>query len=538
MPDGRLEVTDALGRRIIHVDKPVYSIGRRSGNDLQLVGSDVSRDHAEIALDNGNFILRDRGSRYGTYVNGEGITEHQLKHGDLVRLGRSGGAELVFLLEDSRPTPVSSGQHSTSAVDDLHQVAALLEGLRALGSGRVLDEVLALVMDSALEVTGAERGFIMLAGADNELEFKIARGKGRVTLSGSGFETSRKIPEEVFATGHEKMVADLLDGDLANAHMGTVALGIRHVLCTPLKLVRYLDQADMPNDEKRIGVLYLDSREKGALLSRAARASLETLATEAAVAIENARLYRQTLEKAKMEQELKIAAEIQQALLPEPQRKGAYFEAVGQSVPCRSIGGDFFDYVDLAEASFGFAVGDVAGKGAPAALLTAVIQGVFSAQASSGTTPSETLSKVNQAIIRRAIESRFCTAFYAVIHPNGQLTYCNAGHNPPMLFTKTGVKRLEKGGTILGLFELATFEEDTITIEPGDILVTFSYGVTEALNVACDEYGEDRLFACVEAAKGKSPQELLDRIFASVREFSTGAVQSDDVTALVLRYDG
>ncbi len=103
----------------------------------------------------------------------------------------------------------------------------------------------------------------------------------------------------------------------------------------------------LDNEEKRIGVLYLDSREKGALLSRAARASLETLATEAAVAIENARLYRQTLEKARIEQELKIAAEIQQALLPEPQRKGAYFEAVAQSVPCRSIGGDFFDYVDL-----------------------------------------------------------------------------------------------------------------------------------------------------------------------------------------------
>jgi serine phosphatase RsbU (regulator of sigma subunit) len=538
MPDGRLEVTDALGRRIIHIDKPVYSIGRRSGNDLQLVGSDVSRDHAEIALDNGNFILRDRGSRYGTYVNGEGITEHQLKHGDLVRLGRSGGAELVFLVEDSRPTPVSSGQHSTSAVDDLHQVAALLEGLRALGSGRVLDDVLALVMDSALEVTGAERGFIMLAGADNELEFKIARGKGRVTLSGQGFETSRKIPEEVFATGQEKMVADLLDGDLANAHMGTVALGIRHVLCTPLKLVRYLDQADMENEEKRIGVLYLDSREKGALLSRAARASLETLATEAAVAIENARLYRQTLEKAKMEQELKIAAEIQQALLPEPQRKGAYFEAVGQSVPCRSIGGDFFDYVDLAGGSFGFAVGDVAGKGAPAALLTAVIQGVFSAQANSGTPPCETLSKVNQAIIRRAIESRFCTAFYAVVRPDGAITYCNAGHNPPMLFTKSGVKRLEKGGLILGLFEMATFEEGTISIEAGDILVAFSDGVTEALSASGEEYGEERLLSCVEAVRAKSPQEILDGIFASVREFSTGAVQSDDVTALVLRYDG
>ena len=118
-----------------------------------------------------------------------------------------------------------------------------------------------------------------------------------------------------------------------------------------------------------------------------------------------------------MEQELRIAAEIQQALLPEPRRKGAFFEAVGASVPCRSIGGDFFDYVDLPMRGFGFAVGDVAGKGAPAALLTAVIQGVFTAQASSGNCARRRrLSRVNQALIRRAIESRFCTAFYAVVH--------------------------------------------------------------------------------------------------------------------------
>jgi phosphoserine phosphatase RsbU/P len=537
MPDGRLEVTDALGRRVIQIDKPVFSVGRRSGNDLQLVGSDVSRDHAEIALDGGQYILKDRGSRYGTFVNGEAVTEHPLKHGDLVRLGRSGGAELVFLLEDQSHEK-SSDKHTTSAVGDLRQVAALLEGLRALGSGRVLDEVLALVMDSALEVTGAERGFIMLASAENILEFKIARGRGRVTLPGSGFETSRKIPEEVFSTGQEKMVADLLDGDLANVHMGTVALGIRHVLCTPLKLVRYVDRADQHNEEKRIGVLYLDSREKGALLSRAARAALETLATEAAVAIENARLYRETLEKARMEQDMRIAAEIQQALLPEPRRKGAFFEAVGQSVPCRSIGGDFFDYVDLPDGSFGFAVGDVAGKGAPAALLTAVLQGVFAAQASSGSSPSDTLSKVNIALIRRAIESRFATGIYAIIRPGGALTYCNAGHNPPMVFTSSGLKRLEKGGLILGLFEHATFEEETVTLATGDLLVAFSDGVTEALSKTGEEYGEDRLQACVEANQSKSPQELLDAIFDSVREFTKGAVQSDDVTALVLRYEG
>src|SRR6478672_5513128 len=535
MPDARLEVTDALGRRIVPIAKGQFEIGRRETNDLRLAGSEVSRDHAEIALQDNHFVVRDRNSRYGTYVNGEQVAERTLAHGDRIRLGRTGGAEMVFLLADS-PPPVERA--TTTAIGDLRQIAVLLEGLRALGSGRVLDDVLSLVLDSGIEVSGAERGFIMLAPPTGELEFKMARGKSRTTLPGSSFATSRKIPEEVFRTGEPRIVADLLDGELANMHTGTVALGIRHVLCVPLRLVRYLDRAEAAGEERRIGVLYLDNREKATIVSNSTRAALETLATEAAVAIENARLYRQTLEKARMEQELKIAAEIQQALLPEPQRKGAYFEAVAQSVPCRSIGGDFFDYVDLPDLSFGFAVGDVAGKGAPAALLTAVIQGVFSSQAWSGTPPSETLSKVNQAIIRRAIESRFCTAFYAVVHANGQMTYCNAGHTPAMLFTKTGVKRLEKGGTILGLFELDTFEEDTITVEPGDILVAFSDGVTEALSASGDEYGEDRLIACVDAAKGKSLQELLDAIFISVREFCTGAVQSDDVTALVLRYDG
>jgi phosphoserine phosphatase RsbU/P len=538
MANGRLEVTDALGRRIVPLEKPLFSIGRRSGNDLQLVGSDVSRDHAEIAVEGEQFILRDRNSRYGTFVNSEQVQEKVLTHRDQIRLGRSGGAEMVFLLDDAPPSGLTDRHtNTTSAVGDLRQFAALLEGLRALGSGRVLDEVLALVMDSAIEVTGAERGFIMLANADGELEFKIARARGRIMLPGKSFETSRKIPEEVFSTGQERVVADLLDSSIAGGHTSTVVLGIRHVLCTPLKLVRYLDRADMPNEERRIGVLYLDSREKGTVLSRAARAALETLATEAALAIENARLYRETLDKAKMEQEMKIAADIQRALLPEPHRVGEFFDAVGASLPCRSIGGDFFDYVDLPGGEFGFAVGDVAGKGAPAALLTAVLQGVFSSQASSGTGPAMTLSRVNQALIRRSIESRFATAMYGVITRDGRLTYCNAGHNPPLLVRSDGaVERLETGGLILGLFEHATFDEETVAMKSGDVLITFSDGVTEALSESGEEFGESRLLECVQARRTASVPELLAAILASVREFTAGAVQSDDVTALVLRY--
>jgi serine phosphatase RsbU (regulator of sigma subunit)/pSer/pThr/pTyr-binding forkhead associated (FHA) protein len=531
----RLEVIDALGRRVVDISKPQFEIGRRETNDLRLAGSEVSRDHAEILTSNGQSRIRDRNSRYGTYVNGEQITDRALAHGDKIRLGRSGGAELLFLLHDAEPK--SSERSATTAIGDLRQITALLEGLRALGSGRVLDDVLALVLDSAIEVGGAERGFIMLALSSDELEFKMGRGRGRQTLSGGSFATSRKIPDEVFRTGEPRLVADLLDGELANVHMGTVALGIRNVLCVPLKLVRYVDTAEAAGDERRIGVLYLDSREKGVLMSSSTRTALETFATEAAVAIENARLYRETMEKARMEQEMRIAAEIQQSLLPKMGRVGAYFGAAAASLPCRSIGGDFYDYVDLPDGALGFALGDVAGKGPPAALLSAMMQGMFAAQAASSEGPAQAISRVNLALYKRGIESRFVTLMYGSLAPDGRLTYCNAGHNPPLVISSGGqVRRLECGGPIVGLFEAATFDQETVSLAPHDWLIVFSDGVSEALSASGDEYGEQRIIDVVRQHLAEAPQQLLEALFSDVREFAKGAAQSDDITAMVLRY--
>jgi sigma-B regulation protein RsbU (phosphoserine phosphatase) len=385
-------------------------------------------------------------------------------------------------------------------------------------------------------VTGAERGFIMLASAENALEFKLARGKRQQTLPGTSFATSRKIPEEVFRTGEPKILADLLDGELANVHMGTVALGIRNVQCVPLKLVRYVDKADAVADERRIGVLYLDSREKGSFLSGSTRGALETLATEAAVAIENARLYRETMEKAKMEQEMRIAAEIQQALLPKAGHAGAFFRTAASSLPCRSIGGDFYDYVDLPSGAFGFALGDVAGKGPPAALLSAMMQGMFAAQAAASDTPCQTIARVNLALYKRGIESRFVTLMYGSLEPDGRLTYCNAGHNPPLVVGAGGVRRLEVGGPIVGLFPTAVFQEETVVLAPGDWLIVFSDGVSEAMSVSGEEYGEERILAVAAKQTSVAPSDLLQAIFADVRVFTKGAAQSDDITALVLRY--
>jgi sigma-B regulation protein RsbU (phosphoserine phosphatase) len=376
----------------------------------------------------------------------------------------------------------------------------------------------------------------MLANDEAVLEFKLARGRRQQTLSGTSFATSRKVPEEVFRTGEPKILADLLDGDLANVHMGTVALGIRNVQCVPLKLVRYVDKAEASAEERRIGVLYLDSREKGSFLSGSTRGALETLATEAAVAIENARLYRETMEKAKMVQEMRIAAEIQQALLPKAGRIGSFFRTAAASLPCRSIGGDFYDYVDLPNGSFGFALGDVAGKGPPAALLSAMMQGMFAAQAAGSDTPCQTIARVNLALYKRGIESRFVTLMYGALSEDGRLTYCNAGHNPPLVVGPSGVRRLEVGGPIVGLFEHAQFEEETVVLAPGDRLLVFSDGVSEALSADGEEYGEERIIATANREPSTDPNALLQAIFADVRAFTKGAAQSDDITAMVLRY--
>ena len=536
MPDviPRLQVNDPSGRRIVPIDKPVFRIGRRGESDLRVVGGDVSREHAEIELDSaGRCVLRDRGSRCGTFVNSEAVTERVLVHGDQIRLGRSGGAELVFLLDDSAP---SQGQH-TSAIVDFRQISSLLDGLRALGTSRVLDEVLALVMDSAIEVTGAERGFIMLADPAGKLEFKIGRAHGRVPLSGRSFETSQKIPREVFSTGQEQIVADLMDGSLAGRHLGTVALGIRHVLCTPLRVVQYVEHSDAKPGVRRIGVLYLDGHEKGRMLSAVSRHALEAVATEAAAAIESARLYRESAEKTRLEADLQLAAEIQRALLPEANQSGGHFEVASNSVPCRAIGGDFYDYFALASGAFGFTLGDVAGKGPSAALLTAMIQGIFSAHVGTGGSPAQLMTLANEGLLRRSIQSRFATVVYGALGPDGQLTYCNAGHNPPMLLGRSGVRRLETGGLIVGLFPQATYDQETVTLEPGDLLVMFSDGVSEALNPAGEEFGEDRLLECLEANRRAKPAEVLEQLFSSVRTFAAGAAQHDDVTALVLRYE-
>jgi sigma-B regulation protein RsbU (phosphoserine phosphatase) len=252
-------------------------------------------------------------------------------------------------------------------------------------------------------------------------------------------------------------------------------------------------------------------------------------------AIENARLYREKLEKAKMEQEMRIAAEIQQALLPKPRASLGFVEAAAASLPCRSIGGDFFDYLDEPGTSFGFTLGDVAGKGPPAALMSALMQGMFAAQVQYADSPASAVTHMNRALCRRGLESRFVTLMFGIVSTDGTLTYCNAGHNPPLVVGKSGVRRLEEGGPVVGLLEFAPYGQGSCSSTGRHDLV-FSDGVSEASTPPA-----------TSSASAASRQSRSGRATGAddrrshhrrVRAFTAAPRRSDDITVMVIRYLG
>ena len=242
------------------------------------------------------------------------------------------------------------------------------------------------------------------------------------------------------------------------------------------------------------------------------------------------------LQKVRAERELRAAADVQRTLFPRAEQVGEYYEAAANSTPCRAIGGDFFDCFVLAGRRFGVVLGDVSGKGPAAALLAALIQGIMAVETNRWSGPAGALAQLNDALIRRAIEPRFATLACAMLTMEGHLTCASAGHNPPLLVTEGGIRRLSAGGPMLGVFADARFEEETVRVRAGDGLILFSDGVTEAFNAEGKEFGDSRLLTCVEANWHLDPAGLVASVLNEVRQFRGETEPSDDATLMVLRY--
>jgi sigma-B regulation protein RsbU (phosphoserine phosphatase) len=239
-------------------------------------------------------------------------------------------------------------------------------------------------------------------------------------------------------------------------------------------------------------------------------------------------------------QELRSAARIQHQLLPPSRHTGRYVDLAAKASPCRIVGGDFFDYQDTG-GQFRLALGDVCGKGAPAALQAALVQGVLAIEAEGDDGASSAMTHLNRALCRREIPGQFVTMFIGIVTPGGRLSYCNAGQCCPMLVNHHSVRSLTVGGIPLGLFSNATYKEESQAMEPGDTLVVFSDGVTEARGRAGnpnEEFGELRILDAVREQPQATASTILDNLLAKLHGFARKGQRCDDVTALVMRYLG
>lgn len=240
------------------------------------------------------------------------------------------------------------------------------------------------------------------------------------------------------------------------------------------------------------------------------------------------------LEKTRLEKEMRMAADVQRILLPRTERSTDFCDIVADSIPSRAIGGDFFESIPLPPDAVAIALGDVAGKGAPAALLGAMIQGMLIAEVRAEATASRLVASINSLLTRRTPNNRFCTFVYGTLTRDGRFTYVNAGHNPPLLVTREGVRRLPPSGPVLGVFGEAVFVDQSIELRAGDIILFFSDGVTEARNGSDEEFGEERLIDFMRSAGRKPAVEILDDILRRVRDFA--ATPADDMTIVVMMY--
>jgi serine phosphatase RsbU (regulator of sigma subunit)/DNA-binding response OmpR family regulator len=545
LPKGRFFYLAEIGEeRWVSVPPPRFTIGRSSRNHLVLDHGSISRSHAEVVAQGDGYLLRDLDSKLGTCVNGVHIKETLLANGDEVKFGGALGLRFTFRTTDFLGALLGGsdpGRVAGMSMSGFRDIGKLFAAFRTLSSIAVLDDLLALVVDTAIELTGAERGFIMLRELNGSLQFRCARSRHKHSLDGSCFQTSRRIPEEVHRTGRPIFVKDLDHGTGAEWHESTRQIGLHSISCVPLRYVPLHDEAN-PSESRCaeiIGVLYLDSASVGARLTSTRVGALETLAMEAAMAIYNAKLYKDLEDKRRMEEQLARAREIQQTLLPPPVRDRGFVLACGWSLPCYEIGGDYFDYFDLDGDRLGFTLGDVAGKGVSAALLASLVQGLFSAQGHFDAPLESIVASINRTLALRGDGSRFVTSFFGVLSPDGSCRYVNAGHNPPILLRRDGsLEQLTAGGMVLGLFAGEQYRSSCARFGPGDRLVLFTDGAVDALGASGKEFGLDRLISVLRSHARLPAPEMLALTQAAVLDYSEGVPQADDITLLVLEFRG
>jgi sigma-B regulation protein RsbU (phosphoserine phosphatase) len=535
------------------------TIGRSARNDLCIPDPFASRVHAEVRHEGDEYVLQDLGSANGTLYNGSVVEAPiHLTRGGRIQIGEteiffndaqfplSSGATMITDNSSSVPEAtisLASTGRTTSGLleaiedartqsDETSQVAqrsdllALISKISvALLDTATLNETLDQIVSMVFQAVPADRSMIMMRDEKNpDLKVAVARLRDRAGEVGE-IRISRSVIDEVVTNGKSVLTSDAQADPRFMG--GTVMLqGVRSVLAVPLGV-----------GEKVFGIVYADSPLAEGRFTEDHLKVLTTLASVAAIRVQNARLMEQQMERVRLERELQVASEIQQRFQPASAPIVAGYELQGISFPCYEIGGDYYDFIQREDGRLIVALGDVSGKGPAAALLMSSLHAAVHAHSDMHNSLAKTIGAVNRYLVDSTPANRFVTLFYAELDPkNGSLAFLNAGHNPPLIVHAGGtMEQLAAGGLPLGIMANADFREGKTRLHPGDVLVIYSDGVSEAVNPKGEEFGPTRLYETVVRNLDASAAGIRDRIESALTKFCQGTPAADDITLVICK---
>ena len=529
----------------IRLEHESYTLGRSPANELSFPADHgLSREHLVFQNSSEGWLLRDAGSSNGTRLNGGRLIQPvKLSNGDVITAGhlsirftapgeetdprsehvtfvdQTAGLALPPLAVDLPSALRRSNDLDGGSPHGKFHWGALVRASRELAGQASLEGLFHLILDLSLDAVEASRGVVMTRNGDGCLETRAIRGEG--------FQISTKVRDRVLDERMSLLVRDVnLDWDFAR-QQSLIEQQIRSFLAVPLQ-----------TGDKVIGLIYLDAPKLVRDFVEEDLSLLTVMANIAAIRIEQSRLTEAEQEKKLLVQDLERAAEIQRRLLPGAAPRLAGFDIAGYNAPCRTVGGDYFDFLHYPDGYVGVFIGDVSGKGMSAALLMSSLQARVQVLFEARGGLAEQVVRLNRITAGNCLNECFVTLFAAILDPTtGRIVYCNAGHNPPLIVHKNdAVERLPATGLILGVKPDAEYEEGSCVLNQEDLLVLFSDGLTEACSVEADEeFGEERLVELLKRERHKPAAEIIECIKQVLMSFTGSAPPADDITVVLAR---
>jgi serine phosphatase RsbU (regulator of sigma subunit) len=536
--------------RPIRLNASPFVMGRSESVHLPMPGDTMlSRQHCAFEWAGDGWVVRDLGSKNGTTVNGQNLLrEHRLSPGDRIVAGRQvmefernrvanarqAPRTLEFVEDEAssiRPDStfiirldsanLSAKQGGATPSMELERankrMDALVRAGRELASFKPIESLFEITLDLALDAVGAKRGVLMTL-ENGDLVTRANRGEG--------FRVSSAVRDKVMRERASMLVQDVSADSLLRSSQTIVQQKIKSLMAVPLQ-----------TESQVIGILYVDTPSMFFPFDAEALSMLTVFANIAAIRIEHARLVEVEHAERIMAHDLEQAADIQRGLFPQAPPVLPGLELAGKSLPCRSVGGDYFDYVPLPDGRVLVVVADVSGKGLAASLLMSSLQARVHALCEIQTDVAKLVSRLNHSIKANTPDNKFITGFFAAIDPaTGEMEFTNAGHNPPVIARRSGqVELLNAGGPVLGILPSINYSGGRTRLEPGDLLVMYSDGVSEAPNIRGEEFGEEAVAQIAAACVDRTAGDTLFEIARQLKVFLGECSPTDDVTMVVAR---